>query len=390
MRLLLTILFFAAIYLAQGQNWSQLSNFPGASRDDGCSFTINNVAYCGTGRDAGFALTEDFYSFDFSTEQWTQIGGMPFSARRQYATAGTYDSQGYVFGGINEQGDYLRDMWRYNPTMNSWYYMGQAPFEGRSGMQSFVIDDMFFVVGGRTANLSATNELWGFDFLTNTWSSFTALPCEGIWRGFGTQYEGMGIVGMGSDSTNTKRGEVYFYDSALDSWMEVVQAQTEPMTYPTFGIINDRLFVYGGEDTLDVYRNDFRYLDLTNLTWNTMNAFPQEARRGTMAFTSASDFYFTTGLSTTQRLDATWVARSVASTNEQEPLEEMVIYAVDDVMLLSENFEQCSLFSSSGQLIPLRPLEPGAFRLPIGLASGIYFCQGSTGGRIYQGKLVIQ
>ncbi len=391
MRLFLTILSFAGIYLAYGQNWNQLTNFPATSRDDGCSFTINNVAYCGTGRDEGFQVTNDFYAFDVTTEQWSAVASLPDSAKRQYAAATEYASTGLLFGGINNQGNFLNDLWVYSPTINLWSKITiPCPFEGRSGAHIFVINDILYVVGGRTAVSDATNEVWAFDFNLSQWSQKNDMPGEGVWRGFGLQYNDVGIVGMGSDSTNSKRGEIYFYDPSIDFWIEMTQIETDPMNYPAVSLINDRLFVYGGEDTLGDYSNDFRYLDLTNLTWNALNSFPQDARRGAMAFGSSSDFYISTGLTTLQRLDETWVARDVVSVQEQELVEDLTIYVIDGVMILPDNLEKCSLFDNMGKLIPLTTDAHGAFRLPKGLSAGIYFCQGVKDGRMYQGKLLIQ
>ena len=50
-----------------GQTWEQITDFSGAERDDGVCFTLGDKAYCGTGMDLGFAVTNDFYAFDFST-----------------------------------------------------------------------------------------------------------------------------------------------------------------------------------------------------------------------------------------------------------------------------------------------------------------------------------
>jgi len=345
--------------------------------------------YCGTGRNVGFALTADFYAFDLTSEQWTSLGAMPYSARRQYATAETYNSKGYVFGGIDAQGAYLKDLWRYDPVMNSWYYMGQAPFEGRAGMQSFVIGDILMIVGGRTASSDATNEVWGYNFILNTWFSFSPVPGDGIWRGFGTNYGDTGIVGLGADSTNVKRGEIYFYDLALDAWTITPTIDTEPMTYPAANVINDRLFLYGGEDTLGVYRNDFRYLDLSNLNWVSMNAFPNDARRGVMAFSSESDFYITTGLTSTERVAETWVARSVAGV-EEGTVKDLSVYIKDGLLLLPNNISTCNVFSITGERIPLKSLQSGVFRLPSTLSPGLYFCTAYENGSYSKGKFIVQ
>ncbi|GAB5418707.1 MAG: hypothetical protein Crog4KO_04640 [Crocinitomicaceae bacterium] len=386
------ILFFLLLLTSAwsaAQNWSNLTDFSGLSRDDGCSFVIDDVAYCGTGRDVQFNMTHDFYAFDFNTEQWTEIASIPFGVRRQYAIAETYNSEGYVFGGFNDQGEFMKDLWRYNPIQNSWYYLGQAPFEGRSGMQSFVIDDELFIVGGRTESSVAVNEVWAYNFSTGTWSAKNNMPNEGIWRGFDAVYNGEGIVGMGSDSTNTKRGEVYFYNPTTDLWTEMPLLETDPMNYPAASQIDDRVYVYGGEDTTSTLRNDFRYLDLTGMTWNTLNSFPQSARRGCMAFTSTTDFFITTGLTATERLDETWVARNVVGLGEAIKNEALQFYVNDGILMVSEELEEFKLVNNMGQSIPLEFIQPGQFGLPGGIPAGLYIGYGHTDKQLASGKIII-
>ncbi|MCR9173311.1 MAG: hypothetical protein NXI10_12500 [bacterium] len=390
MRLLLLMFTLGTFSTGYSQNWNELANYSGGPMDDGCSFTIDNIAYCGSGRDSLFNVSADFYAFNFATEQWSEIGALPFSMRRQYATADTYNSEGYVFGGINQEGEYLKDLWRYTPAGNTWDYLGQAPFEGRAGMQSFVIEDTLYIVGGRTATSDAVNDVWAYDFTTSTWTAKNDMPNDGIWRGFGAVYNGTGIVGLGSDSTFTKRGEVFFYDASQDSWTEMVALETEPMSYPAASVINDRLLIYGGIDTLDVIRNDFRYLDLTNLAWNSLNSFPDVARRGVMTFSSSSDFYISTGLTTTERLDETWVARDVANLEEVIAGVKLNVRVENGVLYLFDDVSDCYLYNSLGAEVPLIPMSAGVYQLPAGLPAGIYFCQAMKNGQLSSGKIHIQ
>ena len=81
------------------QNWQNIQDFSGTERDDAVSFTINNQAYCGTGLSPWFAEFADFYSFDFNTQSWTSIASLPIGKERQYATAFSNDTLGFVFSG---------------------------------------------------------------------------------------------------------------------------------------------------------------------------------------------------------------------------------------------------------------------------------------------------
>lgn len=376
----------------QAQNWMQIGDFPGGSRDDGVVFTIGDSSYCGTGRNAGFTVTSDFFVFDHATELWSPISAMPDSANRQYATAVTHNGKGYVFGGINDQNEFLNDLWSYNPSTNQWDLLGTAPFDGRSGAQSFVIDDKIFVVGGRTSSVAATNEVWSYDLISGIWDQKNDIPGEGIWRGFATAYNNTGVVGMGADSTLTKRGEIYYYTPSGDTWMEMPQLSTTPMNFVAANRINDRVYVFGGEDAQSLYSNEFRYLDLTNQSWNSMNAFTNVPRRGVMSFVANGNFYFTTGLSTTQRLDETWVARNVVGM-EEETQDDFVIYKIANFLIIvGSSFEECFLLSSEGKTFRLElnsQDNPEAFLLPDYLPPGVYFCYAVNGEQRLCEKIMI-
>lgn len=371
MKQLLLLSIFASTFMVHSQTWEELSPFPGAPRDDGASFVIGDKAYCGTGRNAGFAVTSDFFVFDGSSGQWASVTPMPASTERQYAVGFEYGNYGYIFGGIDAQGGYLSDLWGYNPVTNDWADLGNAPFEGRSGMQAFVVQDTVYIVGGRTATSSAINEVWAYSFFSGQWEQKSDLPGDGIWRGFGCSYMNTGIVGFGVDSTDTRRGEIYFYHADTDSWEEITQLNATPRSYPATAIRDDRLFVYGGEPGSGGYSNDFEYINLTDSTWHSLTSFPSTARRGAMAFVLNDDFYLTTGITTTERLNETWVARSVLEVPFFDWLEEFT-WVSDGMLHCHLKWNSCKLLDVSGRDIELVQISEGIFRIPNDLATGAY------------------
>ena len=373
LQLLLFITCFNAA--AFGQTWEQIDDFPSSARDDGASFTIEGRALCGTGRDAGFNLTGDFALFNASTEQWSNMNPMPAATERQYATTVTHGGYGYLFGGIDSQGGYYSDLWLYVPFNDDWIDLGNAPFEGRSGMQSFVIQDTIYIVGGRTANATAVNEVWAYSITGAQWEQKNDFPGDGIWRGFGSSYLNTGIVGFGADSTNTRRGEVYFYHADTDIWEEITQLYSTPRSYPGTAINGDRLFVFGGETGPSMYSNDFAYINLTDTTWNTLNSFPSTPRRGTMVFTLEDDFYVTTGITDSERLKETWVARNVLSVDYKNVFgTEALAYQKGQELRTTEDLEACFLIDTKGRKIDLPKMSEGVFELPKSLTTGVYIC----------------
>ena len=114
---LLLYLFYSTIINAQ--TWKQSVDFPSNERDDGVVFVIENNAYCGTGLKTGWVASSDFYSFDMNSDSWSVVKNLPEDKKRQYAVGFSSLKYGFVFGGVNE-GDFLNDIWQYDPVINKW------------------------------------------------------------------------------------------------------------------------------------------------------------------------------------------------------------------------------------------------------------------------------
>jgi len=372
------------------QNWSTLHIYLGSTTDDGCSFVIDDVAYCGTGRDAGFAYTKDSFQFHLNSESWFTASTLPDSAKRQYASDVSYSGAGYLFGGYNQNG-FLNDLWKYDPIQNQWAFESTAPFSGRSGHQSIVIGDTLYIAGGRTEASPAVSEVWAYRFDTGVWEQKSAIPGDGVWRGFGVESDSIAYLGLGSDSLNLKRGEVYSYNPETDVWTEITTLQTSPLSYPSAQRIATRLFVFGGEDQFGDYSNAFRYIDLTDLTWHDLTGFSDVPRRGVMSFVSATDFFITTGITATERIDQTWVARSAVGLPSTDVLlEENRPFQSGNILITDKTWDSCKLYKVSGEVLGLNRIENGKFEIPTGVCSGIYFLEGTNSLSVSRFSIPIQ
>ena len=72
----LTFLFIFFVSILNGQ-WQEMETFIGTARDDAVGFSINGKGYAGSGREIGFALTNDFFEYDPDTAQWTEVASLP-------------------------------------------------------------------------------------------------------------------------------------------------------------------------------------------------------------------------------------------------------------------------------------------------------------------------
>lgn len=355
--LLLSILSMTAF----SQSWNQISDFPGVARDDGTSFKIGNKVYCGTGRNAGFNVTADFWAFDLGLETWTPRASMPDSCKRQYATSfSEYDfslyGRAFLFGGINASGEELRDIWRYNVgswgAFDSWDYLGSMPSVGRGGSSSFILGSKAFIIGGKNQTVTTEAEVWEYDIPTNVWTQKNDLPFSGMWRGVSFVGDATGYVGLGLDSLGIANNNFYRYLQATDQWELVPQLSMPARSYVSHAQIGDSVYLYGGVDSLGNYVNTFERINLPSLTIDVLTPFPAEARKGAMAFASHDDFYITTGVTTTTRLNETWVAGNVVGLELLSESEIKVYQSGEEIIFESEQIlKSIELISMDGRTI---------------------------------------
>jgi len=148
MKTILLSFFILLVKFIFAQNWTQQLDYPSTERDDGCSFTIGPISYCGSGLAPWFSPLADFYAYNSFDSNWYPIQSLPAGKERQYATAFSHDSKGYVFGGVSSNG-YLNDLWQFDPALNQWDSISSLPSEGISGASSFVIGDTAYIIGGK-------------------------------------------------------------------------------------------------------------------------------------------------------------------------------------------------------------------------------------------------
>ncbi len=305
------ILFLSLCFLASAayaQTWQQLEDFPGTPRDDGSCFVIDSFVYTGLGRDSGFSCMRDFYRYNGVTMAWSDCADLPLGEERQYAVGTSNNGIGYVFGGIKCDGTYCNDLWQYQPLSNSWSLLAPLPAEGRSGAVHFVLNDTMYIVGGKNQQGIVT-DVWGYDINNNQWSQKTALPGNGIWRGTSFAHNNLGFVGMGRNNVNNQTDlntEFYQYNPTTQQWVTLPNPGLSPRCYIGTAQINNLVSFFGGLDVSNVVLNDLHVLDINTWVLAGSTSFISTPRKGTMSFAFGPDFYFTTGISNTERFKETW------------------------------------------------------------------------------------
>lgn len=353
MKTLLFITFLLSSFTSLSQVWSQIEDFSGSPRDDGAGFKLGNAIYYGTGLDNTFTAKRDFYTFNLNTEIWSPAASLPIGKERQYATGANYNSEGYLFGGIDGNGNYLNDLWKYDPVLNIWIELATLPSYGRSGMVNFIVNDTLYIVGGKSLLYNSVGEVWSYSFLTGDWIQKNDIGLTEIWRGIGVQIADIGYIGYGKREDGSFNDRLFTYDIPTDSWTENSSLITTGRVYPAYATIDNELYVYGGELDNGAYSNEFlRFSPVLN-TLTTLNPFTSDARRGAYAFGSNEDFYLTAGVTINNRTNETWKSGYVISLTENDA-EDYDIVITNHQVLGLESFKNpvnIEIISLDGRLL---------------------------------------
>ncbi|TNE27504.1 MAG: T9SS type A sorting domain-containing protein [Bacteroidetes bacterium] len=302
----LLISFYFLPSLMHGQ-WTQLPNFPAEARDDGLVLQFQNEALLGTGLSAGFATLRNFTIFSDSSMQphWTPMPYMPNGAERQYASSWTSGDFGFVFGGI-QNSTFLNDLWKYDRVNQTWDTLTPLPGLGRSGACSFILDGKSYIVGGLTVDGYAINEVWSYDIQSDVWQQETSTPFGGRWRSSATQIDTSAYLIFGRDSAGLYHNEFYQFTKNT-GWTALPPFPGTGKSHACLVPIQNRLYTFGGSDSLNNYSNELWYFDTENQTWTNETVLPSLGRRGGFALSLNNAFYYSAGLlENLNRTKETW------------------------------------------------------------------------------------
>jgi Galactose oxidase, central domain len=93
---------------------------------------------------------------------------------RSSHSAVIYKNDLYVFGGISDEGEKLKDLWKLNLKDYTWEEIigdGDIP-TGRSGHSSIVYKDVMVIFGGMKDITKETNDMYSYNFSLNYWTLF--------------------------------------------------------------------------------------------------------------------------------------------------------------------------------------------------------------------------
>lgn len=259
--------------------WTRKNDFAGNPRDRSISFSIGDFGYYGCGNHyGGSAEMGDMWKYDPTTDSWMQISDYPLGM--QAGEVFVLNDQGYVGSGWRS-GYSFSDWYRYDPLSNSWSALASFPVNTVHDAGVFTLNGRGYVVGGAIPySNNNTNTLFEYDPTSNIWSQKSNFP-QYRRVPFAAGVNGMAYVGLGQQqNTQANSYEMYRYDPVSDSW-------TTLGTFP-----NTTSPTYDSRRSSFVL-NDTVYIVLEEEFWRYIPALDQWDALGSTPFLQGVDGSFT-------------------------------------------------------------------------------------------------
>ena len=309
--LLLLIISMTCSSSILAQEWEFFSAAPGSGSHHAYGFALNGKGYLVTGSTVQ-GVSDFFYEYDPTLDQWTSKQDFPGDAR-SFAIGDVWDNKSYMGFGVDAEGNYLNDLWMWDPETDSWTELAPCPCAGRAHPAFIAHNDHIFVgLGNNNRNL---RDWWVYDLNENTWTQAADFPDverhhpfqfgvgDYVYTGFGhgpriydewyrydltsdswtqmanipdegrvagTQFNHMGkgyvLSGDGDDHGRMETGEFWEYTPETDSWMQLPPHPGFSRWAPSSFVINHTVYFING-----IVRNPFNYTTI-NLKFPLLEA----------------------------------------------------------------------------------------------------------------------
>jgi serine/threonine protein kinase len=188
-----------------------------------------------------------------------------------------HDNQLLVFGGVDNSGNVLNDLWSYNTATGAWNQLNASTSDpnviganGTCGTQpaprsnaAMVWDNVHqqvLLYGGVDANNHYFDDLWSYSPSSGSW---TAIQCTGGSPGAraGTAvWNGQQMLLFGGTSGSGQLADFWSYTPGTTGWQKIMastplgQRAYQSMAWDSH---DNQLFVYGGVDATGLQQGDF-------------------------------------------------------------------------------------------------------------------------------------
>ena len=280
----------------------ECSVLPAGGRASACACALDGKGYVFAGRDAKGNYLNDLWQYDPTADSWTQVAVFP-GAPRVNATMIAYKGHlymglGFVQGEIYVDQNCLRDWWRWDPATNQWDSLAPYPDATTIAAVPYSVDDRIYVIYGSSYTVS--RQINWYEPATNTWhqeedSHYRAIS---VFKGVGAQIDGQCYFGLGYNQKN--EDQWYRVNLPEDDWAACSAMPGKGRTCSACAATDDYIYVFGGRyfggemTGGEVYADIYRFNPLDG-TWVSGGAMPCGRAENLIAFTIDNKVYFGLG-----------------------------------------------------------------------------------------------
>ena len=162
--------------------WTQKSDHPGACAGHG-AFHYNGSLYAFGGYEPEYSsFRNDIWCFDPSANSWNfvNVGGTVPSERAFFATADNSAGSFYAFGGQNEiRTTAMSDNYKFDVSTSTWTQLADGPAISKAAAV-YVDETSIYLFGGLNEFGDATNDLWKYNPSADTWEEIVGVDDPAI------------------------------------------------------------------------------------------------------------------------------------------------------------------------------------------------------------------
>lgn len=167
------------IYDTTTNTWSIGIPLPAAHGGSG-SFVIGNKGYILGGVTSAMVPGSEVYVYDNTANSWSQVGNLPLPLWLPFIGSTTDGTLGYTFGGIISQQSLPTNVaYSYNPTTDTWTQLANMP-DSLAESHAQYYNGKIYILGG--INFTGKNQkaTYIYDIATNSYSQGTDLLYDAV------------------------------------------------------------------------------------------------------------------------------------------------------------------------------------------------------------------
>lgn len=248
-------------YIPSLVRWLGLRHFPFSLTKSGVVATEETILYIAGGERSDLSATDSFWQYNSILDEWKELQSM--QTHRTELGLAIVDGCVYAIGGKDLYGSNLDSVECYDPLLNIWKYCAvmSAPLVNPAVCS---LNGLLFVMADKFNQY--------YNPSTNSWIEFPKpqTPRLGS-RACGTNGKIYLIGGFFNGITNL----VECFDPVTNKW-ERCPPMLESRRHPGVAILNNQIFVCGGENSSGEVSNTIEAFDLEKNEWNFITVMKKE------------------------------------------------------------------------------------------------------------------